>query len=157
MHRIEVWADFSNLILSRTQVPTVVSYGHPFGGLLQVDLSSSCKSFWTSWSSPGGFWEVSPEASWAFVLVRYQHGRARGTKSRLRKLCPLAPPSRARAPLLLWERGSSGSGGGLCAMLEKPRFVPMVRPYASGAPMCLLICSSRPRGLCATPPPTKAR
>ena len=26
-----------------------------------------------------------------FVLVRYQHGPARGTKSRLPKLCPVAP------------------------------------------------------------------
>ena len=43
----------------------------------------------------------------------------------------LLPPSRARAPLPLWWEGSSGSGGGLCAMLEKPKFVPVARPYAS--------------------------
>ena len=43
----------------------------------------------------------------------------------------LLPPSRTRAPLPLWCEGSSGSGGGLRAMLEKSKFVPMARPYAS--------------------------
>ena len=51
----------------------------------------------------------------------------------------LLPPSRARAPLLLWGRGSSGSGGGLCAMLEKPKFVPMARPYAFHIPIFIYL------------------
>ena len=50
----------------------------------------------------------------------------------------LLPPSRARAPLPLWWEGSSGSGGGLCAMLGKPKFVPMARPYASNIPDLLI-------------------
>ena len=67
----------------------------------------------------------------------------------------LLPPSRARAPLLLWERGSSGSGGGLCAMLEMPKFVPMARPYASAKPISLSIYNSRLRKLCTKPPPPR--
>ena len=65
----------------------------------------------------------------------------------------LLPPSRARAPFLLWGRGSSGSGGGLCAMLEKPKFVPMARPYASDTPIILCIYKSRLRKLCPLPRP----
>ena len=59
----------------------------------------------------------------------------------------LLPPSRARAPLLLWGRGSFGSGGGLCAMLEKPEFVPMARPYASDVSIFLFIYESSLRKL----------
>ena len=44
-----------------------------------------------SWWFLGSILEVPSEASWTFVLVPYQHVRARGTKSRLRKLCLLAP------------------------------------------------------------------
>ena len=51
----------------------------------------------------------------------------------------LLPPSRARAPLPIWGRRSSGSGGGLRAMLEKPKFVPMARPYASHIPIYIYI------------------
>ena len=68
----------------------------------------------------------------------------------------ILPPSRAIAPLLLWRRGSSGSGGGLCAMLEMPKFVPMARPYASDTPISLSIYNSRLRKLC-TKPPSQAR
>ena len=57
----------------------------------------------------------------------------------------ILPPSRARAPLLLWGRGSSGSGGGLCAMLEKPEFVPMARPYASDTFIYLFMYKTRAR------------
>ena len=58
----------------------------PFVGLLEVILDVVELSWWFLGSK-----EVSSEASWTFVLVRYQHGRARGTKSRLHKLCLLAP------------------------------------------------------------------
>ena len=54
----------------------------------------------------------------------------------------LLPPSRAGAPLPLYVGGSSGSGGGLCAMLEKPKFVPMARPYASHIPNIFYMYSS---------------
>ena len=59
-----------------------------FVGLLKVTLDVVELSWWFL----GSILEVSSEASWTFVLVPYQHGRARGTKSRLRKLCLLAPP-----------------------------------------------------------------
>ena len=58
-----------------------------FVGLLEVILDVVEFSWWFL----GSILEVSPEASLTFVLVRYQHGRARGTKSRLPELCPLAP------------------------------------------------------------------
>ena len=41
------------------------------------------------------------------------------------------PPPGPELHFSFWGRGSSGSGGGLCAKLEKPKFVPMARPYAS--------------------------
>ena len=57
-----------------------------------------------------------------------------GTKSRV--LLALLPPSRARASPFPFRGGvSSGSRGGLCAMLEGPKFVPMARPYASYTPI----------------------
>ena len=57
-----------------------------------------------------------------------------GTKSRV--LLALLPPSRARASPFPFRGGvSSGSRGGLCAMLEDPKFVPMARPYASYTPI----------------------
>ena len=62
----------------------------------------------------------------------------------------LSPPSRARAPLLLWGRRSSGSGGGLCAMLGAPKFVPMARPYAFDIPIYLFIFQTGLRKLRAT-------
>ena len=58
-----------------------------FVGLLEVTPDVVELSWWFL----GSILDVSSEASWAFVLVRYQHGRARGTKSRLRTLCHLAP------------------------------------------------------------------
>ena len=59
-----------------------------FGSLLGVS--------WRALGSQFGIVELCIlELIWGseciFVLVRYLHGRARGTKSRLRKLCPLAP------------------------------------------------------------------
>ena len=69
----------------------------------------------------------------------------------------ILPPSRAIAPLLLWGRGSSGSGGGLCAMLEKPKFVPMARPYAFDIPTYFFIHATRLRKLCTKPPPGQIR
>ena len=57
-----------------------------------------------------------------------------GTKSRV--LLALLPPSRARASPFPFRGGvRSGSRGGLCAMLEGPKFVPMARPYASYTPI----------------------
>ena len=149
MHRIEVWADFRNLSLSRTRVRTVGSSGHPFGGLFQVDLE-------VSWKSPGGLLEVNlelVELSWGLLEVSWKPpGNLNESlcwfaismdEPEVRRVgfasFALLPPSRARAPLLLWGRESSGSGGGLCAMLEKPKFVPMARPYASDIPTYLFI------------------
>ena len=156
MHRIGAWADFRNLILSRTRLPTFKSYGRLFGGLLHVDLEGSWKSIWKSWSSPGRLLEVfwkSPanlNESSCCLAIRMDEPEVRrvGFAS-----FALLPPSRARAPFLLWGRGSSGSGGGLCAMLGKPKFVPMARPYAFDIPIYLFICKSRLR----TKPPFRAR
>ena len=66
MHRSGAWVDFRNSLLPRTRVQASGPLGPSFGGL--------------SWGSSGGF-----------VLARQQHGRARGTKTRLRKRCALAP------------------------------------------------------------------
>ena len=44
------------------------------------------------------------------------------------------PPPGPELPFHFGGEGSSGSGGGLCAMLEEPKFVPMARPYASHLP-----------------------
>ena len=61
-----------------------------------------------------------------------------GTKSRV--LLALLPPSRARASPFPFRGGvSSGSRGGLCAMLEGPKVVPMARPYASYTPIFVYI------------------
>ena len=50
--------------------------------------------------------------------------------------CLHSCPSRARASPFPFKGGvSSGSRGGLCAMLESPKFVPMARPYASYTPI----------------------
>ena len=143
MHQIEVWADFQNLILSRTRVRTFGSEGHPFGCFFHVDLGCSCKSIWKSWSCPGGLLEVSwhclgdlnGSSCWfAATSMDEPEVRRVGFAS-----FALLPPSRARAPLPLWGRGSPGSGGGLFAMLEKPKFVPMARPYAFDIPSYLFI------------------
>ena len=67
----------------------------------------------------------------------------------------LSPPSRARAPLLLWERRSSGSGGGLCAMLGTPKFVPMARPYVFDIPIYLFISLRLGSASFAPPAPDK--
>ena len=65
-----------------------------------ASFPNTCANCWPLRSSTwrplacrlGSVLEEAPwESQWVFVLVRCQHGRARGTKSRLRKLCPLAP------------------------------------------------------------------
>ena len=106
-----------------------------FGGLLEVN-------------SPGGLLEASwkytrdlNELLCSFVISMDEpEVRRVGFASFV-----ILPPSRAIAPLLLWRRGSSGSGGGLCAMLERPKFVPMARPYAPDTPISLFIYNSLPR------------
>ena len=102
-------------------------------------LEGSSKSIWNLWSSLGGLLEVSPgnlneSLCWFAIGMDEPEVRRVGFAS-----FALLPPSRARAPLLLWGRGSSGSGGGLCAMLEKPKFVPMARPYASHIPIFIYL------------------
>ena len=98
------------------------------GGFPEFDpFSKKCANFWVLRSSVwrplagrcGRLLEVNLgvvelcslgviwESEWIFVLVRYQHGRAGGTKSRLRKLCPLAPlPGQSSTSLF-------GGGGAL--------------------------------------------
>ena len=97
-----------------------------------------------SWESPGGLLEVNlevlelciPDASLCCLAISTDEPQVRrvGFAS-----FALLPPSRARAPRLLRGRWSSGSGGGLHAMQEKPEFVPMARPYASHIPIFLYI------------------
>ena len=107
---------------------------------MQVDLEGSWKSIWKSWSSPVGLLEVSWESeslSSSAISVDEPEVRRVGFAS-----FALLRPSRTRASLLLWERGNSGSGGGLRAMLGKPKFVPMARPYAFDTPIYLLTYGS---------------
>ena len=80
-----------------------------FGGLLEVDL----EVVELAWGSRGSILEVSPRdlnGSLCCFAISVDEPEVRrvGFAS-----FAILPPSRARAPLLLWERGSSGSGGGL--------------------------------------------
>ena len=101
-------------------------------------MEGSWKSIRKSWSSPAGLLEGSwkylgslNESLCCFAISVDEPEVRRVGFARF----DILPPSRAIAPLLLWGRGSSGSGGGLCAMLEKPKFVPMARPYAFHIPI----------------------
>ena len=100
---------------------------------------------WTYHGSPLG--DLDESLCWFAISMDEPEVRRVGFAS-----FALLPPSRARAPLPLWGRGSSGSGGGLFAMLERPKFVPMARPYAFDIPLYLFIYKSRLRKLCLLAP-----
>ena len=101
------------------------------GSLLGGPLVGSWKSIWKTRSFPGN---LNGSLCCSAVSMDEPEVRRVGFAS-----FAFLPPSRARAPLLLWGRWSSGSGGGLCAMLETPKFVPMARPYAFDIPIFLFM------------------
>ena len=114
-----------------------------------VPMSSIYRSIW-KWS-PGGLLEVNvedlelcilegilvtPSESLCWIAISMDEPEVR--RVGFAQALPSCPSPGPELHSSSWGgEGALVRAGGLCAMLEKPKFVPMARPYASDIPIYL--------------------